>query len=80
MCLGKWPTDFDMWPWYELPKFLHGAGIVVSGVAIRSLLAAIQTTPYFVWDDVYLTGLCAVKAKLQILASDQYYIFLKFNN
>ena len=68
---GKWPASYKNWPWYEMPKFFQGAGIVIAGSAVRPLLAAIQTTPYFIWDDVYLTGLCAVKAKLKILSSKE---------
>jgi hypothetical protein len=41
------------------------------GSAISSLLAAAQTTPYFPFDDVYLTGLCTAKAGIKVRHSDR---------
>jgi hypothetical protein len=68
---GKNPSSFENWPWFRIPIFLQGAGIVIAGSAVRSLLAAAQTTPYFIWDDVYVIGLCAAKAGLHIRTSDR---------
>lgn len=68
---GKWATSFENWPWYQFPAYFQGAGILIAGSAVRSLLSAIQTTPYFIWDDMYLIGLCAVKAGLQIRTSNR---------
>ncbi|XP_046640892.1 beta-1,3-galactosyltransferase 5-like [Daphnia pulicaria] len=68
---GKWATSFENWPWYQFPTYFQGAGIVIAGSAVRSLLSAIQTTPYFIWDDMYLIGLCAVKAGLKIRTSNR---------
>jgi hypothetical protein len=68
---GKNPSSFENWPWFRIPIFLQGAGIVIAGSAVRSLLAAVQSTPYFIWDDVYVIGLCAAKAGLHIRTSDR---------
>jgi hypothetical protein len=68
---GKWPSSFENWPWFLLPLYLQGAGIVISGSAVHPLLGAMQTTPYYIWDDIYLIGLCAVKARLHIRISDR---------
>nr|CAH0112348.1 unnamed protein product [Daphnia galeata] len=40
---GKWPSSYENWPWSRIPYYLQGAGIVVAGSAVRSLLAALQT-------------------------------------
>ena len=36
-----------------------------------------QTTPYYIWEDIYIIGLCAVKARLHILTSKRFY-YLKY--
>lgn len=64
----EWPFNYEFWPWSSIPRYLQG-GVVIAGSAVRSLLAAMQTTPYFIKDDIYLTGLCVEKAKLQIRTS-----------
>lgn len=69
--LDKWATSFEIWPWKQFPMYVPGAAMVIAGSAVRPLLAAIQTTPYFIWEDLYLIGLCAVKAGLHIRTSDR---------
>ncbi|XP_046638430.1 lactosylceramide 1,3-N-acetyl-beta-D-glucosaminyltransferase B-like [Daphnia pulicaria] len=71
---GKWPTSFENWPWQRFPLYFQGAAIVIAGSAVRPILAAIQTTPYFIWDDMYLIGLCAVKARILLRTSNQIFI------
>ena len=46
--------------------------MIIAGSAVRPILSAMQVTPYFIWDDMYLIGLCAVKAKVQLRTSNQY--------
>lgn len=70
--IGKWKTSFKNWPWQRFPIYFQGAGVVIAGSAARPILAAMQVTPYFIWDDMYLFGLCAVKAKVQLRTSNQY--------
>ncbi|XP_046453458.1 uncharacterized protein LOC124201058 isoform X3 [Daphnia pulex] len=69
---GKWMTSYENWPWQKFPIYFQGAGVVIAGSAVRPILAAMQVTPYFIWDDMYLVGLCAVKAKVQLRTSNQY--------
>lgn len=38
---------------------------------IRPLLAAAQTTPFFPLEDVYVTGLCARKARIAAISSQR---------
>ena len=70
--IGKWKTSFKNWPWQRFPIYFQGGGVVIAGSAVRPILAAMQVTPYFIWDDMYLIGLCAVKAKVQLRTSNQY--------
>lgn len=46
--------------------------MIIAGSAVRPILSAMQVTPYFIWEDMYLIGLCAVKAKIQLRTSDRY--------
>lgn len=71
---SKWIFTYESWPWRNIPQYYQGAGIVIAGSAVRPLLAAIQTTPYFIWDDMYLIGLCAVKARLRIRTSESIFV------
>ncbi|XP_059350798.1 uncharacterized protein LOC130693163 [Daphnia carinata] len=71
---SKWVIFYENWPWRDIPHYYQGAGIVMAGSAVRPLLAAIQTTPYFIWDDMYLIGLCAVKARLRIRTSQSIFV------
>lgn len=43
-----------------------GGFYVMDGQSIETLLAATQTTPYFAFEDIYLTGLCASKVNITI--------------
>ena len=54
------------WPWEMYPPYLIGAGYMISRTALSPLLAAASTTPYFVFEDLYLNGLCAPKAHVQL--------------
>jgi hypothetical protein len=48
-----------------------GATVLIPGSAIEPLLAATQTTPYFPFEDTYLTGLCASKAGIKVRLCDR---------
>jgi hypothetical protein len=49
-----------------------GASLLMPGSAIGPLLAAIETTPYFPFDDTYLIGLCTEKAGIKVRLCDRY--------
>ncbi|EFX82323.1 hypothetical protein DAPPUDRAFT_241507 [Daphnia pulex] len=68
---GKWMTSYENWPWHKFPIYFQGAGVVIAGSAVRPILSAMQVTPYFIWEDMYLVGLCAAKAKVQLRTSNQ---------
>ncbi|XP_046642716.1 lactosylceramide 1,3-N-acetyl-beta-D-glucosaminyltransferase-like [Daphnia pulicaria] len=71
---GKWMTSYENWPWHKFPIYFQGAGVVIAGSAVRPILSAMQVTPYFIWDDMYLVGLCAVKAKVKLRTSNQIFV------
>ena len=70
---GKWGYSDEMWPWSRLPKYLDGPCYLISGSAVGPLLAAAQTTPYFISEDVYLFGLCSRKVGVLIRSSTRYF-------
>lgn len=55
-----------VWPWPRYPSYLMGGCYAISGQAVKPLLAATQTTPFFWIEDIYLTGLCATKANVSL--------------
>ena len=55
---------FDEWPWKEYPSWVWGPAYLLTHEAIVPLLAAIQTTPIFPFEDVYLSGICAEKGRV----------------
>jgi hypothetical protein len=66
----KWIVNQEMWPWSTYPTYVSGGCYLIDSMAIGPLLAAAQTTPYFPFEDLYVNGLCARKAEVQVLASD----------
>lgn len=55
-----------VWPWPRYPNYLMGGCYAIAGQAVKSLLAATQTTPFFWIEDIYLTGLCASKVNVSL--------------
>lgn len=47
--------------------------MLLPGIAIGPLLAAVQTTPYLPFDDAYLLGLCREKAGIIVQECERYY-------
>ncbi len=66
---GKWGITYEEWPWHDYPKYYLGPAVLMPGVTILPLLAAIQTTPMIPFDDVYYTGICTEKAGVRIYDS-----------
>ncbi|KAK4017999.1 hypothetical protein OUZ56_000070 [Daphnia magna] len=62
-----------VWPWPRYPSYLMGGCYAISGQAVKPLLAATQTTPFFWIEDIYLTGLCASKANVSLQTQPKYY-------
>ena len=55
------------WPWSKFPPYLMGGAYLLSGRdTVRRLLAAVQTTPYFPFEDTYIIGLCAPRVGIRL--------------
>ena len=53
---------------------MMGGSYMISQKAVSRLLAAVSTTPYFKYEDVYLTGLCSPKAGVQLESIDRFFV------
>ena len=62
----------DTWPWDKYPTYLLGGCYMISRTAVSPLLAAASTTPFFVFEDIFLNGLCAPKAEVQVQSSKRF--------
>ena len=67
--------DYATYPWDKYPPYVMGGCYLISRPAIDSLLAAASTTPYFLLEDVYLSGLCAPKGNVLVYSSDHFAIW-----
>jgi hypothetical protein len=68
---GEKMVSLDEWPWNTYPKYFNGPAYLMHKSTILPLLAAIQTTPAFFLEEVYITGICADKAGLSRRASSR---------
>ena len=68
--VNKYYISEEVWPWSTYPGYLFGGAYLVGRDAIRLLLAAAQTTPYFIFEDVYITGICTKKTNVNIYVSE----------
>ena len=62
----------ETWPWEKYPSYLLGGCYMISRTALGPLLAAASTTPFFVFEDIYLNGLCAPKAQVVVKSSKKF--------
>lgn len=60
------------WPLKEFPNFILGGAYLIGRPAIPRLLAAAQVTPVLLLEDVYVTGLCAVGGKVELISNKRY--------
>jgi hypothetical protein len=77
---GKFSISREIWPWSKYPTYCMGAAVLMPGSAMKSLLAACQTTPYFRFDDTYLIGLCTSKAEIAVHILDRYNLIQSNSN
>lgn len=64
--------SFKTWPWSKLPKYVVGQSYLISASSISSLLAAVQTTPIFPLEDIYISGLCSPRVGVSLRTSPTY--------
>ncbi|XP_057380407.2 uncharacterized protein LOC130702811 [Daphnia carinata] len=69
---GKTNTTIQEHPWNTYPDYYDGSTYyILHGTTILPLLAAMQTTPFFHLEDVYVTGICRVKAGISRITCAQ---------
>ncbi|XP_056014233.1 beta-1,3-galactosyltransferase 1-like [Ostrea edulis] len=56
--LSKWSVSRALYPDDYYPDYIAGTAYLISGDIIRTLYRATQKVPYFIFEDVYITGLC----------------------
>ncbi|EFX73644.1 hypothetical protein DAPPUDRAFT_227096 [Daphnia pulex] len=61
---GDKMVALDEWPWDTYPYYFDGPAYLMHKSTILPLLAAIQTTPVYFLEEVYITGICGDKAGL----------------
>lgn len=59
----------DSWPLNEFPRFVMGGAYLIGNQALPRLLSAAQATPLLPIEDVYVTGLCAIASKVDLIQS-----------
>ncbi|XP_014480263.1 PREDICTED: beta-1,3-galactosyltransferase 1-like isoform X2 [Dinoponera quadriceps] len=62
---NKWYTPKYMYPEKTYPNYLSGTGYVMSTSVASKLYQAALVTPLLHLEDVYITGLCAKRAKIR---------------
>jgi hypothetical protein len=60
-------TTKKSWPLKEFPRFMLGGAYLMGRPAVPRLLAAAQVTPVLPLEDVYVTGLCAIGGKVELI-------------
>ncbi|XP_050359216.1 uncharacterized protein LOC126779282 [Nymphalis io] len=68
---SKWYSPRYMYGGRVYPRYLSGTGYALSAGAARALYAAALRTSYFHLEDIYITGMCAVRAKPRIVPRDE---------
>lgn len=63
--------SYDAWPWTTYPPYVYGGIYLITKRAVIKLLAAIQVTPLIEYEDLYIVGLCATKAAVQVMVAER---------
>lgn len=56
--ISKWSVSRAQYKEDYYPDYLAGTAYLISGDIIQNLYRATQKLPYFIFEDVYITGLC----------------------
>jgi beta-1,3-galactosyltransferase 1 len=68
----KWHTPESAYRRAIYPTYASGAAYVVSGDAVDAMLDASATTPFFWIEDVYITGMLARTAGVQLIVNGKF--------
>ncbi|XP_061185723.1 beta-1,3-galactosyltransferase 5-like [Saccostrea echinata] len=55
---SKWYVSHDQYEDREYPEYIAGTAYLISGDVIYDLYQATDKVPYFIFEDVFITGLC----------------------
>ncbi|XP_052757095.1 uncharacterized protein LOC113520130 [Galleria mellonella] len=67
---NKWYSPRYMYGGRVYPRYLSGTGYVFSADAAPPLYEAALRTNYFHLEDIYITGMCALRARPRLVARD----------
>ncbi|XP_046974807.1 uncharacterized protein LOC124541046 isoform X2 [Vanessa cardui] len=68
---SKWYSPRYMYGGRVYPRYLSGTGYALSAPAAHALYEAALRTSYFHLEDIYITGMCAVRARPRIVPRDE---------
>nr|XP_026483867.1 beta-1,3-galactosyltransferase 5-like isoform X2 [Vanessa tameamea] len=68
---SKWYSPRYMYGGRVYPRYLSGTGYALSAPAARALYEAALRTSYFHLEDIYITGMCAVRARPRLVPRDE---------
>ena len=58
---SKWYTPKNVYSEQMYPKYISGTAYVISGDLISDLFKVTMETDLFLWEDIFITGICAKK-------------------
>lgn len=67
---NKWYSPRYMYGGRVYPRYLSGTGYALSAATAHALYAAALRTNYFHLEDIYITGMCALRASPRIVPRD----------
>ncbi|XP_026736505.1 uncharacterized protein LOC113500044 [Trichoplusia ni] len=67
---NKWYSPRYMFSGRVYPRYLSGTGYALSAAAARALYSAALRTNYFHLEDIFITGMCAGRARPRIVPRD----------
>ena len=74
---GKWRVPVDLYPHTQFPVHLSGAAYVISIDTVCKLAELSETVPAIPIEDVYITGILAERAGIQLIPRQDFPSWLK---
>ncbi|BFZ22578.1 hypothetical protein BsWGS_25617 [Bradybaena similaris] len=69
---SKWHTPTSVFSLNTYPNYVSGTAYAMTGIAAALLYQASLRVPSFWLEDIYITGICAKKASVQVYNSDYF--------
>ena len=76
----KWRVPKNVYPDYKYPAYTDGPAYLMSGTTALKLLPACKSIPVIHIEDVYITGLCRLSAKVYIRKEYNFCQGIHFSN